>query len=331
MKINFDNLLLNTKQILEKTSEKFIYEYYLNQNIQNGKLYKCPIHNDKSPSLGFYISKNNSLHYKCFGCGSQGNVFEFVKNIYNIDFKESVVKIQKDLNLKNNDKITVKNINNSNFNKNVELFENKKTKIIPTFRPFNKIDFDYWNSYYIPLELLIKYDIKACKLVYIINKADEHILWAIHQNNNPIYSYQIDDSFKIYRPLSDKKSKWLSNTDNFNIQGLKQLPDKGELLIITSSMKDVLVLNVMGYNAIALGGEGNNIPDKILDYLYACFDNIIVFYDNDEAGLKYGLKFSNQIGAGNIFIPLEYEQKDISDFVKANNLEIGKKLMKNLL
>jgi hypothetical protein len=336
MIVNLKDVYLNTKQILELISEQSIYEHYLGINIKDNKLYKCPIHDDHNPSLGFYINSHNNLTYNCFGCGSKGNVFEFVKQLYNIDFKESVIKVQNDLKLKSNN-INNKIINTSNNFVNNEFFScvneiTRKTEIIPTFKPFNKIDYDYWNQFNISLELLLKYDIKSCKLIYIVNKLREYKLWAEYTDKEPIYSYQIDDSFKIYRPFSSKSGKWLSTTDLNDIQGIKQLPIKGELLIITSSMKDVLVLNVMGYNAIALGGEGNNIPEKILDYLWACFDNIVVFYDNDRPGLKYGKKFSKQIGASNIFIPVEFEDtKDISDFVKKYTLEKGINLMKQLI
>lgn len=336
MIIDFKNINLNTKQILELVSEQSIYEYYLGTSIKESKLYKCPIHDDHNPSLGFYVNKHNNLTYNCFGCGSKGNVFEFVKELYKIDFKESVIKIQKDLNLKNS---YVFNTNNSiNSNSAISNCSNsgfdvqKKTQIIPTFKPFNKIDYDYWNQYYISLSLLLEYNIKACKLVYIVNKLNEYKLWAHYTDKEPLYSYQLDDTFKIYRPLSDKSGKWLSTTGLNDIQGLKQLSDKGELLIITSSMKDVLVLKVMGYNAIALGGEGNSIPEKILDYLWACFDNIVVFYDNDKAGIKYGEKFSKQIGTGYMYIPEEFEDtKDISDFVKKYDLKTGIELIKKLL
>ena len=332
--IDFDEVYLTSQQILDRISEQAIYEYYLNQSIKDNKLIKCCFHKDSNPSLGFYKTSSNSLNYKCFGCGAQGNVFKFVSDLnHGISFGKTLNIIQKDFRLSKNyalDKQQCNTFDSSTFIEETFSEENK-TQIIPTYRNFNKIDYEYWNQYYIPLELLAKYNVRACTRVYIVKRSGEYLLFAEHSDKNPIYSYQIDDSFKIYRPYSDKKGKWASNTDNYSIQGLAQLPDKGELLIITSSLKDVMVLNVMGYNAIALGGEGNNIPEKILDYLWACFDNIVVFYDNDNAGLQYGMRFSEQIGAGNIYIPTQYGRKDISDLVEKYDLETGTKLMKQLL
>jgi hypothetical protein len=331
MSINFDEIHLTKRQILERISEQSIYEYYLNDRIKTGTLLKCCFHKDHSPSLGFYKSSGGEMIFKCFGCGAQGNVFKFVSDLHNgIDFGKTLNLIQRTFNLSkngHNSPIVCPTISSSTFN---EDETDKKTLILPTHRNFNKIDYDFWNQFYIPLPLLLTYDVRACERVYIVKKSGEYVLFAEHTKFNPIYSYQINENYKIYRPYSDKKGKWASNTDVFDVQGLKQLPAKGELLIITSSLKDVMVLNVMGYNAIALGGEGMRLPEKILDYLWACFDNIVVFYDNDAPGLKYGEALANEIGAGNIYIPVE-EPKDISDYVKKHNFEKGIDLMKQLL
>jgi 5S rRNA maturation endonuclease (ribonuclease M5) len=123
----------------------------------------------------------------------------------------------------------------------------------------------------------------------------------------------------------------LSTTKKTDIQGMKQLPKKGKLLIITSSMKDLLVLKLFSYNAIALGGEGNDIPDKILDYLYACFDEIIIFYDNDKPGLMYGEIMAKRLGTRFIYIPVEFKEKDISDFREVHGEDKTRDLLKKLI
>lgn len=332
MSISFDEIYLTSEQILERVSQKELYEHYSGEKIIEGKLVKCCFHKDSTPSMGF-VTLGDNIIYNCFGCGAKGNIFNFVQRLYNCNYGKAHNIIQKDFKLSknygNNNSIIINRVinNNSTFGR-IE----SKTQIIPTYRNWNKIDFDYWSKYEIPLELLDKFNIKPCERVYVVTRTGEYILFAEHTKDNPIYCYNVAGSMKIYRPLNPtKKGKWASNCDSFDIQGLEQLPTKGELLIITSSMKDVMVLNVMGYNAIALGGEGNNIPDKILDYLWACFDNIVVFYDNDKAGLEYGITLSEEIGAGNIHIPVEIEDKDISDYVDSTSLEEGSRLMKELL
>ena len=50
----------------------------------------CPFHDDHDPSLS--ISTEKQI-FKCFVCGTGGNVFSFVQQIENITFPEAVVKI----------------------------------------------------------------------------------------------------------------------------------------------------------------------------------------------------------------------------------------------
>ena len=57
---------------------------------------KCPFHFDKSPSFSIYA---NDTKYKCFGCGKSGDVISFVKEYFNLDFKQAIERINVDFNL----------------------------------------------------------------------------------------------------------------------------------------------------------------------------------------------------------------------------------------
>lgn len=56
----------------------------------NSFLAVCPFHNDKNPSL--QISRTKQI-YKCFSCGSGGNVFTFVQDYEKVSFIEAVRKV----------------------------------------------------------------------------------------------------------------------------------------------------------------------------------------------------------------------------------------------
>lgn len=325
-KIDFNNLELSQDYILSKLSEREIFDYYVNRPYKLGEMLKSNLRtDDDTESLNIY-SVNGRLRYKDFG-HSQGNCFEYVKQLYQRDYHESLSIIAKDFGL-----VLGKTSIRPKLNEAVKFMEFQKT-IIPVKRGWKSLDKVYWTDrYYIPLSMLVSTDIFPAQHVYLKNRPDNMFIWGSHTDINPIYCYQINNKYKCYRPLSlDKKSKWISTIGLYDIQGMKQLPAKGELLIITSSMKDALVLRVLGYDSIALGGEGNYIPDKILDYLWSCFDNIVIFYDNDKPGLEAGIKTSELIGAGNIHIPIEYEQKDISDFIHIHRIEETVRLMNKLI
>lgn len=59
---------------------------------RSGSNYKgcCPFHNEKTPS--FIVSEQKQI-FTCFGCGVSGDVIEYVKRYYNLDFSEAVEKI----------------------------------------------------------------------------------------------------------------------------------------------------------------------------------------------------------------------------------------------
>lgn len=57
-----------------------------------GSNYKgiCPFHNEKTPS--FIVSEQKQI-FTCFGCGASGDVIEFTKRFYNLDFVEACEKL----------------------------------------------------------------------------------------------------------------------------------------------------------------------------------------------------------------------------------------------
>ncbi|MDX9738773.1 MAG: DNA primase [Candidatus Dojkabacteria bacterium] len=53
----------------------------------------CPFHSEKTPS---FIVSPELQRYKCFGCGASGDIFNFVQNLENIDFPETLEKLAKE-------------------------------------------------------------------------------------------------------------------------------------------------------------------------------------------------------------------------------------------
>lgn len=50
----------------------------------------CPFHNEKTPSMKIYPKSNT---YYCFGCGASGDVFKFIQNMENCDFKTAFIRL----------------------------------------------------------------------------------------------------------------------------------------------------------------------------------------------------------------------------------------------
>ena len=128
------------------------------------------------------------------------------------------------------------------------------------------------------------------------------------------YAFRLKDKFKIYAPY-EKDIKWFSNTNKEIIQGYNQLPDKGGLLYITSSLKDVMCLFAMQLCGIALQSE-MQIPSRVqMQLLLERFKKIIIFYDNDTPGQAMAAKICQEYQLDNLCIPSDWGAKDVSDAV----------------
>jgi len=53
----------------------------------------CPFHEEKNPSFKVYRLDDGCWGFKCFGCGANGNVFQFIQKKDGISFTEAVAKV----------------------------------------------------------------------------------------------------------------------------------------------------------------------------------------------------------------------------------------------
>lgn len=66
---------------------------------KSGTVYKCccPFHYDKTPSMKFYFNKHiPGWGYKCFGCGTSGDVFSFLMRFDRLEFWDAMLYVTKD-------------------------------------------------------------------------------------------------------------------------------------------------------------------------------------------------------------------------------------------
>ena len=296
---------MSLKDLLEKVSDYDIYSYYLGP-IKPKKLINSPLRpDDKIPSFAIFPSKTGGLLFKDHGTGESGNAVKFMKLYANIQTRE---ELEREL-LK-----IVRRVNpTQTARKPVRMAENESETLIGIVRqPFTDIDRQYWGQFGIPLKTLKKFNVFSIKYFLCNNTVR-----GIYKNDSPMYAYKVFDKFKIYRPLASKYTKWRTNLTVEHVQGLEQLPEFGNLLIITKSLKDVMCLHEMGFSAIASSSETTFIPENILNNLKERWKKIIILYDRDAAGMKNARQYSKQYGLDAMFVHKKFKAKDISDAVKS--------------
>lgn len=300
-----DNITLDW--ILSKVTEYDIYAKYIGQ-FKVGMIYNSPFRKDKNPSFGIYYSKRTKqLLFKDHGTGECGNVIKFAslftgKTEYNDILSDIVDK----LNITNNTKLV----------SSKQYIPPTETVIGVVRQEFTDVDINYWKQFNISINTLKKFNVNSIKY-YLCNG----IVKGTYKRENPMYAYKVYNNFKIYRPLADKYTKWRNNLTDYDIQGYEQLPQKGDILFITKSMKDVMCLHEMGYPAVSPSSESTFLPKDVLEQLKTRFKRIIILFDRDVAGVKRSRKLSRETGLEAMFINKKFKAKDVSDAVKANSFE----------
>ena len=294
---------LSKDVILGKISEYDIFRYYCSPFKGINTKFCSDLRQDKTPTVSI-IKWNDKLLYKDFGYEEHTlDCFSYIQIKYNVNFFDCLRIIDTDFNLglamKKDAIAFTKGYLGYKHNK---IIEDREIIIIKKkSRLWNKEDANFWSKYVISKKILIKFKVEPLDY-YWINKSR-------FKCNSITYSYKIGDKYKIYAPYSDVK--WASNTTKRHIQGYKQLPNESELLIITSSLKDVMCLYALGYYAIALQSEMQIPDEKLIDKLDERFKQIMILYDNDlkdpNPGQLMASKICDKYGFKNLCIPDEYK------------------------
>lgn len=318
--------------ILSKFSEEQIMEYYLNIPVKKG-LFRSPLRKDRQPTCSFYRNNSGTLIFKDFATGQHLNVFDVVQNIFKCNYFEALRIIANDLNIVN-DKTLHKNHGKINLNP-IRVKDKEVSKIQIEVQDFTDNELKWWGKYGITLDILKKFNVYSCKHVFLNSN-----LFATSQQHCPIFGYyggKIQDNkekielWRCYFPKR-KNYRFVTNWPSKKIQGFKQLPKKGKLLVITKSMKDCMCLYSCGISACAPNSENLFISDKVLEDLKQRFKYIVVLYDNDKPG-QYNMAKIRKAHPELIytFIPKEYGSKDISDFYKDHGRKETINLIKNFV
>ncbi len=272
----------------------------------------CPFHNERTPSFTVYI---NTQSYYCFGCGSGGDAITFVKNIDNLDYVEAVTSLAEkcgmalpadgydDTGAKMRRRILDANREAAKFFHNNLFTPDGKTGLDyflsrgltpDTIRHFG-LGYapDRWDSLirhmkslgYSESELLSADLARRTKKGGTIDVFRNRVIFPIIDLRGSVIGFGgrvLDDSLPKYVNTSDtlvyKKSHGVFAL-NFAKKGT------GNTLILCEGYMDVIAYHQAGFtNAVA--GLGTAFTQEQAKLLSKYADEIILSYDNDEAGQR---------------------------------------------
>lgn len=327
-----DYIEITKEYILSRISEFEIFQYYIPNLYSIGKKFSSPFRTDNDPSCCIK-SYGDGLIFRDFATGENYTAISLVSALYFCDYRTALNKIASDFNLKEL-KIDLQLVE-SQVNKVKSSVAKEKVSIQIKVRKWIKeLDYQYW-------VIDSGISLKTLNFFKVFPISEFWINSYNFKCKTSTYAYYYgNQEFKILNPNKEGNGKWYSNTSYDTLQGYNQLPETGDLLIITSSLKDAMRLYEMGYNSIAPTSETGLLPKEAILELESRFTQLVLFYDNDgtftpnpgESGKgKYGaLKNSQEYKIPMIFLP-DGEEKDITDYYKKNGNAKTIQIMQKLL
>ncbi|MBS7230359.1 hypothetical protein KHA90_04925 [Flavobacterium psychroterrae] len=288
--------ILTKDIIFRQTTAENIYLKFLNLSESPKGNISSPFSEDKNASFKLY--KNGT--FKCNSSGKQGDAFEFVANLKDLDcktqFNEVLKVVAREMNLLALIQADKKNVAKESQSFAKPLQQNEKIVAMQE-TPFvlNVVNtqmredhFAFWNNLGVEKELLEKYNISAVeKYSFFSNAKNKNFNFTIKENVLA-FSYQVNGNFEVYAPAQpDKKQpKIFSNgLQNGDIFGLEQLgTEKIENLIICAGKKDTVVAISRGFKAITFRSETHNPTALQIKTLQSLCKNLFICYDNDKGG-----------------------------------------------
>ncbi len=320
----------------------------------------CPFHNEKTPSFNVLDDKG---FYHCFGCGKHGDIFNFVMEKENLNFKEALnylsqlagVNIKSSFNFSDDSSFKINNEAKNYFINYLNGNNGEKARQYLAKRKINSKHVEEYSIGFAPpsnhkptlIDVLIKKG-------YDRNQIIKSGIGKLNIKTNTLQSYFIN---RLIIPIFtvDKRvvgfggrvifdgqmPKYLNSAENeifkkrnilFGANNFKK--NKNNFLIICEGYMDVISLRKFGFFAVA--SLGTSITEVQIEQSLNLSDNIFVVFDGDEAGKNATIRFFEKslnllkLGKKIRFVFLS-KNLDPEEYIIENGLEaFNNKLKKSL-
>lgn len=337
---------MTIKKIIEKADIVDIISSHIKLE-KKGADYKglCPFHNDSTPSLSVSPSKKI---FKCFSCGTAGNVIKFVQDYEHIPYPQAVVKVAKTVG------IEIDNLANDNFFQNNQRYfkimqdaskfysfylkNTQEGQVATKYLYDRKLNVDIINRFNIGLssseanllykDLSKKYSELDLIEVGLIKKGSNYydvfrgrIVFPIEDLQGNIVGF----SGRIYNNNKKDEPKYVNSAENiifkkgnilYNYYASSNDIKRNDSVFVFEGFMDVIAAYRAGINN-AVATMGTALTFDQINALGKLTKNIILCYDGDKAGInatKRAIKMFTQSGF-NIKIILIPDDMDPDDYI----------------
>jgi hypothetical protein len=317
------------KELFDEYSDVQIFEFYLGKSFEYGVPMLSPFRSEKKPSCNFFMSREGKTLFIDFGENKSLSAIDFVMRMFHLEYQDAVNKIYADMR---------KNKVQTNLPKAAKVVEAQREyttnkQVYVEARAWTEDDLRYWGEFGITLATLVKYQVVPARFVWVEDK-------MIYRESfsDPCYAYRLGSlEYKLYFPNRGKSSediraRFICNCPG-RVQGYDQLPNSGELLVITKSMKDVMLLDQFGVISVAPQAESYIIPKSFVIEMQLRFKTVVSLFDYDYAGVVGANRLRKAHGIPALFLTNGrfktsiYGAKDFSDFYKNFGLEAAESLV----
>ncbi|MDC6350726.1 CHC2 zinc finger domain-containing protein [Zeaxanthinibacter sp. PT1] len=302
--------------VLKHLSQEQIMEHYLGLPIKLRKKFRSPFRKDQDPSCSMTY-REGKLIFTDFGGTVSGNCFHIVMHRHQCNYYEALEKIAKDFDINGVGNAKVPKVEYTHLQDEKRACEEQATIQIKR-RKWRKVDKGYWyDRFGIRRKELDKFNVYPVQVAWL----NGSILYN-HSDNDPCYAYRLGKGeYKLYFPTRYGKGamRFIHNTQR--VQGYRQLPKTGKHLVLTKSLKDVMVLDLFDVPSVALPSESCYPPEGFIEAMQKRFEHIHSLYDYDYAGIKMANYLKRTYGIKVLMLHPEEKAKDISEYFEKNGKE----------
>lgn len=298
--MNLKNIVDDIKKYIDAEQVKNKIAQDLGLKFKNNKCL-CFLHSESNPSMSFDVKKKK---FKCFSCGQSYDIFNHYQQHYNLSFLEALKSIVIDFNL------------------NIDIIINetdRKPKKSPTkHENYNKNILTYCEKRNISKDTIDYVGVKEnnnCVVFEYRNELGEHLANKYRKTKK-----------------SEGPKMWFEKGTNVNTLFNMDKINISEPLLITEGEFDCLSAIESGFkNAVSIPSGVNGTNEWITSNwtFIEQFEEIIIWFDNDEAGIKGAREVFNRLPNNSVKIVRCEVANDINELLhKYGKLAVLKQIEK---